>query len=80
MQNNVQMNKEIWLTNSVKNDLITEESIYVFIFIFILDFSNFSTRKSFIFFSLHNSLRKFCVVDCDNNISCKYIFSSASHF
>ena len=34
MQNNVQMNKEIWLTNSVKNDLITEESIYVFIFIY----------------------------------------------
>lgn len=44
MQNNVQMNKEIWLTNSVKNDLITGESIYVFIFIYILDFS-FVTKK-----------------------------------
>lgn len=39
MQNNVQMNKEIWVTNSVKNDLITEESIYVFILCIILDFS-----------------------------------------
>lgn len=34
MQNNVQMNKEIWLTISVKNDLITEESIYLFTFIY----------------------------------------------